>query len=82
MISIACPLLTPGAVTQTPQISGNGFGATGEFSVNGQHTESNYYTVDGVSANVGAGSGSVANGFTMNTGAGPSGSVAAATALG
>src|SRR5467141_1727834 len=50
-------LLTPGVVTQSSQMSsvpGTGFGATGEFSVNGQRTESNYYTVDGVSANVGA----------------------------
>jgi len=48
-------LLTPGVVTQTPQISqlgGTGLGQTGEFSVNGQRSESNYYTVDGVSANV------------------------------
>src|SRR5437667_2965015 len=45
-------LLTPGAVTQTPQVSTNrgasGVGITGEFSVNGQRQESNYYTVDGV----------------------------------
>ena len=27
----------------------------GQFSVNGQHPDSNYFTVDGVSANVGAG---------------------------
>src|SRR6267378_308043 len=51
-------LLTPGTVTQTPQASNGefgpaGLGITGEFSVNGQRTESNYYTVDGVSANVG-----------------------------
>src|SRR5208283_1008587 len=36
-------LLTPGIVTQSPQ---GGLG--GEFSVNGQRTVSNYYTVDGV----------------------------------
>src|SRR5437868_3959952 len=52
-------LLTPGTVTQTPQASlsptfSTGLGMTGEFSVNGQRPESNYYTVDGVSANVGA----------------------------
>lgn len=74
-------LLTPGTVTQTPQISQLGVtpsvGETGEFSVNGQRTESNYYTVDGVSANVGATSG---QGMTYFAGA--SGSVAAATALG
>ena len=45
-------LLTPGTVTQTPQNSSlsAGLGQTGEFSVNGQRPESNYYTVDGVSA--------------------------------
>src|SRR5206468_557707 len=41
-------LLTPGTVTQTPQNSVSGapaiVGASGEFSVNGQRTESNYYT--------------------------------------
>ena len=72
-------LLTAGIVTQTPQASlGNaGLGNTGEFSVNGQRTESNYYTVDGVSANVGAPSSGYSIGF-----AGPSGSLPAATALG
>ena len=73
-------MLTPGVVTQTPQISQNGntgLGMTGEFSVNGQRVESNNYTVDGVSANVGA-----AAGTNMTTGAGASGSIAAATALG
>ncbi len=69
-------LLTPGIVTQTPQNTGQ-LGARGEFSVNGQRGESNYYTVDGVSANVGAVAGS-----SMTDGAGASGSVAAATALG
>src|SRR6202044_1265368 len=71
-------LLTPGIVTQTPQNNGTSLlGRTGEFSVNGQRTEENYYTVDGVSANVGA-----SVGATMPGGAGPSGSVAASTALG
>ena len=42
--------LTPG-VTPVP---GGTVGQQGEFSVNGQRTESNYYTVDGVSANTGA----------------------------
>src|SRR5208282_147935 len=72
-------LLTPGIVTQSPQNSGNSvLGMTGEFSVNGQRTESNDYTVDGVSANVGA-----AAGYSMLiNGAGASGSVPAATALG
>src|SRR5437764_616417 len=49
-------LLTPGVVTQTPQ-TGLGLGQTGEFSVNGQRTESNSYTVDGVSANLGVAAG-------------------------
>lgn len=76
-------LLTPGTVTQTPQVgqtangAGTGLGMTGEFSVNGQRTESNYYTVDGVSANVGA-----APGVEMNLGAGPGGSLGVSTALG
>lgn len=69
-------LLTPGIVTNSPQAGGT-LGATGEFSVNGQRTESNYYTVDGVSANVG-----VSFGESMESGAGPSGSVPGATALG
>ena len=75
-------LLTPGVVTQTPQ---NNFalnqlsslGQTGEFSVNGQRAEENYYTVDGVSANLGGTSGS---GLTAN--AGVSGSLGASTTLG
>ena len=46
-------LLTPGSVTQSPQNTNAQLGETGEFSVNGQRPESNYYTVDGVSANVG-----------------------------
>jgi hypothetical protein len=40
-------LLTPGIV----QVGG-ALGQTGKFSVNGQRTDANYYTVDGVSANV------------------------------
>ena len=74
-------LLTPGVVTQTPQAAGSasffGIGQTGEFSVNGQRPESNYYTVDGVSANVGA-----AAGGNMTQAAGASGSLPGATALG
>ena len=44
-------LLTPGVTTQTPAAISTGLtglGVTGEFSVNGQRPESNYYTVDGV----------------------------------
>jgi Carboxypeptidase regulatory-like domain/TonB dependent receptor/TonB-dependent Receptor Plug Domain len=71
--------MTPGVVTQSPQSSAlinATLGAAGDFSVNGQRTESNYYTVDGVTANVSGGAGS---GF-----AGPStgGTLGASTALG
>jgi hypothetical protein len=45
-------LLTPGVATNSPQSSGAA-GFSGEFSVNGQRTESNRYSVDGVSANNG-----------------------------
>jgi hypothetical protein len=41
--------LTPGVVA----FPGAYNGGIGEFSVNGQRTETNYYTVDGVSANTG-----------------------------
>ena len=66
-------LLTPGIVTQSPQ-SGGVLGQSGEFSVNGQRTEANYYTVDGVSANVGV--------FAQSVFASGNGSTPAATALG
>ena len=69
-------LLTPGVVTQSPQ-SGATLGQSGEFSVNGQRTESNNYTVDGVSGNVGA-----TTGLGMPFYGGASGSLAASTALG
>lgn len=50
--------LSPGVVTQTPQYSANQVvGGTGDFSVNGQRTQSNYYTVDGVTANISSGNG-------------------------
>jgi Carboxypeptidase regulatory-like domain len=70
--------MTPGIVTATPQAQqGSGsVGITGDFSVNGQRTESNYYTVDGVSANVGAG-----NGYGGPQAA-SSGGIAAGTAFG
>lgn len=67
-------LLSPGVVSNTPQASLTTLGANGEFSVNGQRTESNYYTVDGVSANIGVNA--------IIPGAGSTGSVPAATALG
>jgi hypothetical protein len=70
--------MTPGVVTASPQgTQGAGsVGFSGDFSVNGQRTESNYYTVDGVSANVGAG-----NGYGVAQ-AGSSGGIAAGTAFG
>jgi len=67
--------MTPGVVSQSPQASSS-LGSNGDFSVNGQRTESNYYTVDGVSANGNPGSG---NG---GSGAGLSGSLSSSTALG
>src|SRR5213596_137821 len=66
-------LLTPGIVTLSPTRGGTGLGETGEFSVNGQRTEANNYTVDGVSANVGVPSDSTA----MIVRGGASGSVPA-----
>ena len=69
-------LLTPGVVTNNPQSpAGNGGTGGGEFSVNGQRTESNVYTVDGVSANVGVAPDSPDRPAT-------SGSVPTSTALG
>ena len=63
------------SVVLVPTTVGAGYG--GEFSVNGQRSEGNYFTVDGVSAN---------NGQTATTqigyGSGYSGSVPALTALG
>jgi len=49
--------LTPGVVV-TP-VSG---GDDGQFSVNGQRAASNYWMVDGVSANIGAGGATGAQG--------------------
>ncbi len=71
-------LLTPGIVTNSPQSgSSASIGQQGEFSVNGQRTESNSYAVDGVSANNGA----IAGIFASFSSA-ASGSLPAATALG
>lgn len=47
--------LTPGVVT-----TGASFGEGGQFSVNGQRSNANYYTVDGVSANTGVSPGPAA----------------------
>jgi hypothetical protein len=68
--------MTPGIVTQSPQNSGQSPAYNGDFSVNGQRTESNYYIVDGVSGNVSAGSPSGA------PQAASSGAIAGSTALG
>jgi Carboxypeptidase regulatory-like domain/TonB-dependent Receptor Plug Domain len=67
--------LTPGVVTQSPQ-QGGSIQAQGDFSVNGQRTESNYYMIDGVSGNTSAGSANGTGGF------GQTGSIAASSALG
>jgi hypothetical protein len=66
-------LLTPGTVTNSPQETST-LGFSGEFSVNGQRTESNSYAVDGVSANIGA--------SVDNSGGAISGSLPSSTALG
>lgn len=71
-------LLNPGVVTSSPQSRFGSIGEQGEFSVNGQRTEANYYTVDGASANVGTNSGILFDA----TSAGVSGSVPTSTALG
>lgn len=65
--------MAPGVVTQSPQIGG-GTGAAGDFSVNGQRTESNYYMVDGVSANFASGNGNGAQ-TAATSGSVPGGTV-------
>lgn len=66
--------LAPG-VTAVPS---GGAGFSGENTVNGQRTEANYFTVDGVSTNTGAGAGN--SGF--GGGAGLAGAVAGETVIG
>jgi Carboxypeptidase regulatory-like domain/TonB-dependent Receptor Plug Domain len=68
--------MTPGVVTQSPQNSEQAVGTSGDFSVNGQRTESNYYTVDGVTANTSGGNGSGVGGTATG------GTLGASTALG
>jgi hypothetical protein len=68
--------MTPGVVTQSPQNTAQSVGTAGDFSVNGQRTQSNYYTVDGVSANIGSGNGGGVG--SASTG----GTLGATTALG
>lgn len=69
--------LTPGIVSQTPQNSASSVvGYNGDFSVNGQRTNSNYYTIDGVSGNASPG---YPNGAGQ---AASSGSIGSSTAIG
>lgn len=63
--------LTPG-VAVVPSLSGR----SGELTVNGQRTEANYFTVDGVSANTGA------NPLSAGWSAGYGGGLLATTTLG
>ncbi|QHN05338.1 TonB-dependent receptor [Granulicella sp. WH15] len=67
--------MTPGVTTQSSQQTA-AIGEQGDFSVNGQRTESNAYSVDGVSGNINAG---YPNGYPQ---AATGGTVAAGTALG
>jgi hypothetical protein len=69
--------MTPGVVNQSPQYYATQIvGGGGDFSVNGQRTESNYYTVDGITANISSG-----NGGGVGTSA-TGGALAGSTALG
>jgi hypothetical protein len=58
-------------------VPSKGVGVGGEISVNGQRTESNYFTVDGVSANTGT-----SGVYSAGGGSGLSGSAPGETALG
>ena len=54
----------------TEVVPSQGSGSSGEISVNGQRTEANYYTVDGVSADTGAtvsSAGAIGGGFSGST---------------
>jgi hypothetical protein len=68
--------MTPGVVTQSPQVAAQGTATPGDFSVNGQRPSSNSFFVDGVSANINSG---LTNGSSRIT---TSGSSSGATALG
>jgi hypothetical protein len=69
--------VTPGIVTQNPQAATqNGSQTQGDFSVNGQPTNSNSFFVDGVAANVHAG---LSPGTSRS---GATGSISGLTALG
>ncbi len=65
--------LTPGVA-----LTANAGRDNGQFSVNGQRASSNYWMVDGVSANIGVGAG----GTVLNPGNGVAGTLGAFTALG
>ena len=67
--------LTPGVVLTAANTND-----TGQFSVNGQRASSNYWTVDGVSANVGIGG--IGSGTNNPPGNGFGGAVGATTILG
>jgi hypothetical protein len=67
LITLAPGVTTvPGAVT----------GGEGEFSINGQRTEENYFTVDGVASNTGV------SAVALGAGGGPAGATPSETALG
>jgi Carboxypeptidase regulatory-like domain/TonB-dependent Receptor Plug Domain len=68
--------MTPGVVTPSPQAAGQGSSTQGDFSVNGQRTESNSFFVDGVSANINSGLTNGSSRFTIT------GSSGGGTALG
>ncbi len=69
--------VTPGIVTQNPQVATqNGSQTQEDFSVNGQATNSNSFFVDGVAANVHAGL------SPGNSRSGATGSISGLTALG
>ncbi len=65
------------AIPGVSVVPSSGEGQSGEVSVNGQRTESNYFTIDGVSANTGA-----APSTSIGFGNGFSGSVPGETVLG
>jgi hypothetical protein len=67
--------LSPG-ISQVPVNAYGGVGYSGEIVVNGQRTESNYFTVDGVSVNTGVSAGA------YGQGAGAAGGVPGESVLG
>ena len=68
--------MTPGVVSQSPQAIGAGYGMQGDFSVNGERPDTNSYTIDGVSADIGVGP------LTWHEKLASSGTAAGTTALG